>query len=46
MDELEEVQNPDDGPAEQPHPEIETKGGGGRPTSSPVAEEKGGEEEP
>jgi len=46
MDELGEALNPDDGPAEQPHPERETKGGGGRPTPNPLAEEKGGEEEP
>jgi hypothetical protein len=46
MDELGEGQNPDDEPAEQPHPERESKGGGGRPTTNPLAEEKGREEEP
>ena len=40
MDELGEALNPDDGPAEQPRPEIESRGGGGHLTSSLLAEER------
>jgi len=46
MDEPEEERNPDDEPAEQPHPARETKGVGEQPASNPEVEEKAKEEEP